>query len=53
MKIKLCCAAVIAGMGLFCTNATALSLQEAFSGVLDTNPVVQERLKNLKKPNKI
>jgi hypothetical protein len=41
MKIRLCCAAVIASMGLFCTNAGALTLKEAVSGVLDTNPVVQ------------
>jgi len=49
MKVRLCCAAVIASMGLFCTNAGALTLKEAVSGVLDTNPVVQERLKNLRK----
>ena len=38
---------IVTGFCLFGTNLSALSLKDAINEVLDTNPVVQERLKNL------
>ena len=47
MNVKKVILSVITATCLFSINANALTLKETLNEVLETNPVVQERLKNL------
>ncbi len=47
-KIKLASATVVASLGLFSCSLNAITLKESVAEVLNTNPIVQERLKNFR-----
>ncbi len=47
MNVKKVILSMVTATCLFSINANALTLKETLNKVLETNPVVQERLKNL------
>ena len=47
MNVKKVILSMVTATCLFSINANALTLKETLNEVLETNPVVQERLKNL------